>query len=90
MDNFSMKHENDCTCMLPWANKYTYEIKREGREMYDNALNLTSIMATKKFNWLQLHSFLSVSKVDELENEVCFDVSMLMFLIIYLIERITQ
>ena len=47
MDNFSMRHENDCTCMLPWANKYTYEIKREGRKMYDNALNLTSIMATK-------------------------------------------
>ena len=49
-DNFSMKRDDYCTCMLLRANKYTYEIKREGRGMYDNALNLTSIMATKKLN----------------------------------------
>ena len=89
-DNFSTIRDDYCTCMLPWANKYTYEIKREGREIYDNALNLTNRMATKKLNWLLYTSFLSASKVDELQDRICFDVSMLMLLIMYLIGHITQ
>ena len=54
-DNFSMKRDDYCTCMLPWANKYTYEIKREGREIYDNGLNLTNRMATKSLIDFYIH-----------------------------------
>ena len=53
--------------VLLWANKDKHEIRREGRGIYDNALNLTNITATKKFNWLLYPSFLPVSKLDELQ-----------------------